>query len=51
MSDAAYYARFKSAHGRRPRHAKATRWMRTVARVEAVKMWLEIALAPVVVLA
>lgn len=51
MSDARRYAKFNSAHTFRPRHAKPTRWARAVARVEAVKLWLEVALAPVGVLA
>ena len=51
MTDSNRYAKFNSRHSRRPRHAKATRWARAVARVESVKLWFEVAIMPVGVFA
>jgi hypothetical protein len=46
MSNEKYYAKYRSTHAHHARHAKPTRWARAVARVESVKLWAEIAFAP-----
>jgi hypothetical protein len=46
MSNATRYDRYYSRHTHHARHAKPTRWARAMARVEAVKLWAEIAFSP-----
>ncbi len=46
MSNAKYYAKYRSTHTHHPRHAKPTRWARAMAKIESVKLWAEVAFAP-----